>query len=145
MILRRLHKQKPPTLFVSSVSRSLRMWWGTLPANRWQLMREWVWQRRWRLAGVASVAMVIVFLFLLTHLDECPVTGRTRLLVFNRESYMELAVLTSEEVRGGSLSVYLQPDLVLFMHTQNKMREVKWNSVSVTENIPKMLKCVFVR
>lgn len=46
---------------------------------------------------VASV--VIVSLFLLTHLDEVPVTGRTRLLVFNRESYLDLAAITSEMVR----------------------------------------------
>ena len=45
--------------------------------------------------------MVIVALLLVTHLDESPVTGRTRLLVFSRENYMELAALTSEAVREG--------------------------------------------
>lgn len=39
---------------------------------------------------------MIVALFLLTHLDESPLTGRTRLLVFSKEDYMELAALTSE-------------------------------------------------
>lgn len=62
-------------------------------------MREWVWQRRWHLAAGAGVAMVIVALLLLTHLDESPVTGRTRLLVFSKENYMQLAALTSEAVR----------------------------------------------
>ncbi|XP_070765610.1 metalloendopeptidase OMA1, mitochondrial [Enoplosus armatus] len=78
------------------LGRSIRKWWVALPANRRQLMREWVWQCRWHLAAGAGVAMVIVVLFLLTHLDESPVTGRTRLLVFSRENYMELAALTSE-------------------------------------------------
>lgn len=59
-------------------------------------MREWAWQRRWHLTAGASVVMVIVVLLLLTHLDESPVTGRTRLLVFSRENYMELAALTSQ-------------------------------------------------
>lgn len=43
-------------------------------------------------------AVVIVSLFVLTHLDEAPVTGRTRLLVFSRENYIDLAAITSEMV-----------------------------------------------
>uniref|UniRef100_A0A3Q1GM21 Metalloendopeptidase OMA1, mitochondrial n=1 Tax=Acanthochromis polyacanthus TaxID=80966 RepID=A0A3Q1GM21_9TELE len=78
------------------LGRSLRKWWVALPDNRRELMREWAWQRRWHLAAGAGVAMAIVALLLLTHLDESPVTGRTRLLVFSRENYMELAALTSE-------------------------------------------------
>lgn len=101
MSLCELHKQISQTLFHSSVYRSIRKWWVALPANHQQLMREWSWQRRWHLAAWAGVAMVIVSLLLLTHLDESPVTGRTRLLVFSRESYMELAAVTSEMVREG--------------------------------------------
>lgn len=78
------------------LGRSIRKWWVTLPANRRQLMREWIWRRRWHLAAGAGVTMVILALFLLTHLDESPVTGRTRLLVFSKESSQELAALTSE-------------------------------------------------
>ncbi|CAF95203.1 unnamed protein product, partial [Tetraodon nigroviridis] len=78
------------------LGRSIRKWWVDLPARRRHLFREWAWQRRWHLATLAGVAMVMVSLLLLTHLDESPVTGRTRLLVFSRESYMELAALTSE-------------------------------------------------
>ncbi|XP_041791438.1 metalloendopeptidase OMA1, mitochondrial [Chelmon rostratus] len=78
------------------LGRSVRKWWVALPDNRRQLLREWAWQRRWHLTAGAGVAMVIVALLLLTHLDESPVTGRTRLLVFSRENYMELAAATSE-------------------------------------------------
>ncbi|XP_014024798.1 metalloendopeptidase OMA1, mitochondrial isoform X4 [Salmo salar] len=42
------------------------------------------------------VAMVIMASFFLTHLDESPITGRTRLLVFSRENYMELAAVTGD-------------------------------------------------
>ncbi|XP_054459060.1 metalloendopeptidase OMA1, mitochondrial [Anoplopoma fimbria] len=91
MLLKPLQK-----LVAIVLGRSIRKWWVALPANRRQLMREWVRQRRWHLAAGAGVAMVMVALLLLTHLDESPVTGRTRLLVFSRETYMELAALTSE-------------------------------------------------
>ncbi|XP_029988000.1 metalloendopeptidase OMA1, mitochondrial [Sphaeramia orbicularis] len=78
------------------LGRSIRKWWVALPDNRRDLMREWAWQQRWRLAAGAGVTMVMIALLLLTHLDESPVTGRTRLLVFSREKYMELTALTSE-------------------------------------------------
>ncbi|XP_056234978.1 metalloendopeptidase OMA1, mitochondrial isoform X2 [Seriola aureovittata] len=91
MVLKPLQK-----LVAIILGRSLRKWWVALPDNRRQLMRQWAWQRRWPLAAGAGVAMVIAALLLLTHLDESPVTGRTRLLVFSRENYMELAALTSQ-------------------------------------------------
>ncbi|AWP11277.1 putative metalloendopeptidase OMA1 mitochondrial [Scophthalmus maximus] len=91
MVLKPLQK-----LAAMILGRSLRKWWAALPDNRRQLMREWVRMRRWHLAVGAGVAMVIAALLLLTHLDESPVTGRTRLLVFSRENYMELAALTSD-------------------------------------------------
>ncbi|XP_071343101.1 metalloendopeptidase OMA1, mitochondrial isoform X2 [Trachinotus anak] len=91
MVLKPLQK-----LVAIILGRSIRKWWVALPDNRRQLMRKWAWQRRWHLGAGAGVAMVIAALLLLTHLDESPVTGRTRLLVFSRENYMELAALTSE-------------------------------------------------
>ncbi|XP_068175483.1 metalloendopeptidase OMA1, mitochondrial isoform X2 [Antennarius striatus] len=92
MVLKPLQK-----LMAVILGRSIRKWWKALPANRQQLMREWTWQHRWHLAAWAGLAVVILFLFLLTHLDQSPVTGRTRLLVFNKDSFMELAALTSEK------------------------------------------------
>ncbi|KAM9762313.1 metalloendopeptidase OMA1, mitochondrial isoform 1-T1 [Menidia menidia] len=91
MVLKPLQK-----LAAILLGRSLRKWWVGLPAKRRQLLREWVLRHRWYLAAGTGFAMVIVALLLLTHLDESPVTGRIRLLVFSREKYMELAMLTSE-------------------------------------------------
>lgn len=91
MLLKPLQK-----LITIILGRSIRNWWGSLPANRRQLLREWVRQHRWHLGMGAGVAMVIVAILLLTHLDESPVTGRTRLLVFSRENYMELAAVASQ-------------------------------------------------
>uniref|UniRef100_A0A3P8PRH7 Metalloendopeptidase OMA1, mitochondrial n=1 Tax=Astatotilapia calliptera TaxID=8154 RepID=A0A3P8PRH7_ASTCA len=78
------------------LGRSIRKWWVALPDKRQQLVRKYAWQKRWQIAGGAGVAIMIVTLFLLTHLDESPLTGRTRLLVFSKENYMEMAALTSD-------------------------------------------------
>uniref|UniRef100_A0A3B3BMR3 Metalloendopeptidase OMA1, mitochondrial n=1 Tax=Oryzias melastigma TaxID=30732 RepID=A0A3B3BMR3_ORYME len=78
------------------LGRSLRKWWNALPENRRELMREWVLRRRWPLTGGVAVAVVLVALLLLTHLDETPLTGRVRLPLFSREAYLELAALTAE-------------------------------------------------
>lgn len=79
------------------LGRSIRKWWVALPDNRRQLLREWMWLQRWRLAAGASVALVFLAVLLLTHLDESPLTGRTRLLVFSKDKFMELAALISNE------------------------------------------------
>ncbi|XP_031689296.1 metalloendopeptidase OMA1, mitochondrial isoform X1 [Oncorhynchus kisutch] len=78
------------------LGRSIRKWWWALPPNKQQLVRQKVWRRRWQLVAGGMVAMVIMASFFLTHLDESPITGRTRLLVFSRENYMELATVTGD-------------------------------------------------
>ncbi|XP_030626578.1 metalloendopeptidase OMA1, mitochondrial [Chanos chanos] len=78
------------------LGRSIRKWWVALPPNKRQLLRETLWRRRWHLAAGGATLLLFISLFFLTHLDECPVTGRTRLLVFSRENFMELATLTTE-------------------------------------------------
>lgn len=91
MVLKPLQK-----LMAIILGRSIRKWWVALPDNRRQLLREWVWRRRWHLAAGAGVTLVIIAVLLFTHLDESPLTGRSRLLVFSKENYMELAAFTSE-------------------------------------------------
>ncbi|XP_033821611.1 metalloendopeptidase OMA1, mitochondrial [Periophthalmus magnuspinnatus] len=92
MVLKPLQK-----LMAIILGRSIRKWWVALPDNRRQLLREWMWHRRWRLVAGAGLGLVIMAILLLTHLDESPLTGRTRLLVFSKENYMELAALVSQE------------------------------------------------
>ncbi|KAL1022491.1 hypothetical protein UPYG_G00028420 [Umbra pygmaea] len=78
------------------LGRSIRKWWLALPPNKQLLLRQEAWQRRWKLLAVGMAAMVLVTIYVLTHLDESPVTGRTRLLVFSEKTYMELAAVTAE-------------------------------------------------
>ncbi|XP_016340104.1 metalloendopeptidase OMA1, mitochondrial isoform X1 [Sinocyclocheilus anshuiensis] len=91
MVLKPLQK-----LMAIILGRSIRKWWLALPPNRKQLFREWTWRRRWHFVGAGAGLLFFVCLFLFTHLDESPVTGRTRLLVFSRENFMELAQVTAE-------------------------------------------------
>ncbi|XP_016144463.1 metalloendopeptidase OMA1, mitochondrial-like isoform X1 [Sinocyclocheilus grahami] len=91
MVLKPLQK-----LIAIILGRSIRKWWLALPPNKKQLFREWTWRRRWHFVGAGAGLLFFVSLFLLTHLDESPVTGRTRLLVFSRENFMELAQVTAE-------------------------------------------------
>uniref|UniRef100_A0A3P8XPP6 Metalloendopeptidase OMA1, mitochondrial n=1 Tax=Esox lucius TaxID=8010 RepID=A0A3P8XPP6_ESOLU len=78
------------------LGRSIRNWWLALPPNKQLLLRQEVWRCRWKLTAGGMAAMVVMAIFLLTNLDESPVTGRTRLLVFSRENYMELAAVIAD-------------------------------------------------
>ncbi|XP_048064561.1 metalloendopeptidase OMA1, mitochondrial [Megalobrama amblycephala] len=78
------------------LGRSIRKWWMALPPNKKQLFREWTWRRRWHLLGAGSGLLIFISLLFLTHLDESPITGRTRLLLFSKEAFMELAQSTAE-------------------------------------------------
>ncbi|MBN3302262.1 OMA1 Metalloendopeptidase, partial [Amia calva] len=91
MVLKPLQK-----LLAVILGRSIRKWWAALPPNRRELLRAALWRRRGQLAAGAAALGVVLALFLFTHLDESPVTGRTRLLVFGGDNFMELARLTSE-------------------------------------------------
>ncbi|TRY66742.1 hypothetical protein DNTS_033081, partial [Danionella cerebrum] len=46
-------------------------------------------------ARAGTVVLLIGSIFFFTHLDESPLTGRTRLLVFSRENFRELAQITA--------------------------------------------------
>ncbi|MCI4389346.1 hypothetical protein PGIGA_G00096950 [Pangasianodon gigas] len=72
------------------LGRSIRKWWKALPSNKRQLFREWAWQRRWHLMGVGTGLLLFISLFFLTYMEETPVTGRSRLLVFSRENFIKL-------------------------------------------------------
>lgn len=85
--------------FVLSPHRSIRKWWAGLPANRQELLKQALWRHRWHLAAGGAVLLVALSMFIFTHLDESPVTGRTRLLVFSRDNFLDLANVTSEGVR----------------------------------------------
>ncbi|KAI4892571.1 hypothetical protein NFI96_024737, partial [Prochilodus magdalenae] len=97
--LRKMLAEVPETVmetFLVQIETSIRKWWKALPPNKKQLFREWTWHRRWHLAGAGTGLLLFLSLFFFTHLEESPVTGRSRLLVFSRESLMELAQHASD-------------------------------------------------
>ncbi|KAM9324643.1 metalloendopeptidase OMA1, mitochondrial [Gastrophryne carolinensis] len=83
-------------LFAIILGRSVRKWWRALPANKRQLFRESAWRNRWRLSLSGAGLGFLFILFYFTNLEEAPVTGRMRLLVFRKEHYDLLTALEYE-------------------------------------------------
>ncbi|KAL7888110.1 hypothetical protein AOLI_G00030840 [Acnodon oligacanthus] len=98
------------------IGRSIRKWWKALPPNKKQLFREWAWQRRWHLVGAGTGLLFFISLFFFTHLEESPVTGRSRLLVFGRDTFMELAQHASDE--------FMEEYVDAFIHASDPRHQV---------------------
>lgn len=78
-------------LFAILVGRSIRKWWKALPPNKRELFKESVRTNKWKiLLGVSSLGVLFV-VFYFTHLEETPITGRARLLVFGKEHLRQLS------------------------------------------------------
>ncbi|NXL88967.1 OMA1 Metalloendopeptidase, partial [Alectura lathami] len=78
-------------LFAIIVGRSIRKWWRSLPPNKRELFKESARKNKWKiLLGVSSLGVLFV-VFYFTHLEETPITGRARLLVFGKEHFRQLS------------------------------------------------------
>ncbi|NXS93065.1 OMA1 Metalloendopeptidase, partial [Jacana jacana] len=78
-------------LFAIILGRSIRNWWKALPPNKRELFKESARKNKWKiLLGVGSLGVLFV-MFYFTHLEETPITGRARLLVFGKEHFRELS------------------------------------------------------
>ncbi|XP_078526109.1 metalloendopeptidase OMA1, mitochondrial isoform X2 [Lissotriton helveticus] len=83
-------------LFVIIIGRSFRKWWKALPPNKQDLFKENVRRHKWKLLTSLGALGVVFILFYFTHLEESPITGRSRLLVFRKEHYDYLTNLEYE-------------------------------------------------
>ncbi|XP_064003022.1 metalloendopeptidase OMA1, mitochondrial isoform X2 [Pogoniulus pusillus] len=73
------------------LGRSIRNWWKALPPNKRELVKQSARKNKWKiLLGVSSLGVLFV-IFYFTHLEETPMTGRPRLLVFGKEHFRELS------------------------------------------------------
>ncbi|NXC03408.1 OMA1 Metalloendopeptidase, partial [Orthonyx spaldingii] len=83
---------KPAQKLIAIIlGRSIRKWWKALPPNKRELFKENARKNKWKiLLGVSSLGVVFV-MFYFTHLEETPITGRARLLVFGKEHFRELS------------------------------------------------------
>ncbi|KAM9186832.1 metalloendopeptidase OMA1, mitochondrial [Mergus octosetaceus] len=78
-------------LFAIILGRSIRNWWKALPPNKRELFKESARRNKWKiLLGVSSLGVLFV-VFYFTHLEETPITGRARLLVFGKEHFRQLS------------------------------------------------------
>ncbi|XP_053099078.1 metalloendopeptidase OMA1, mitochondrial isoform X2 [Hemicordylus capensis] len=73
------------------LGRSIRKWWSALPPNKRELFKESVRRNKWKIVlGLCSLGVIFI-MFYFTHLEETPITGRARLLVFGKEHFAELS------------------------------------------------------
>ncbi|XP_074859335.1 metalloendopeptidase OMA1, mitochondrial isoform X2 [Carettochelys insculpta] len=78
-------------LFAIILGRSIRKWWKALPPNKQELFKESARKNKWKiLMGLCSLTVLFI-VFYFTHLEETPITGRARLLVFGKEQLMQLS------------------------------------------------------
>nr|XP_026646336.1 metalloendopeptidase OMA1, mitochondrial [Zonotrichia albicollis]XP_026646337.1 metalloendopeptidase OMA1, mitochondrial [Zonotrichia albicollis] len=78
-------------LFAIILGRSIRNWWKSLPPNKRELFKESARKNKWKILLGASSLGVVFIMFYFTHLEETPITGRARLLVFGKEHFRELS------------------------------------------------------
>ncbi|XP_026507635.1 metalloendopeptidase OMA1, mitochondrial isoform X1 [Terrapene carolina triunguis] len=78
-------------LFAIILGRSIRKWWRALPPNKRELFKESARKNKWKIVvGLCSLAVLFI-IFYFTHLEETPITGRARLLVFGKEHFRILS------------------------------------------------------
>ncbi|NXY88609.1 OMA1 Metalloendopeptidase, partial [Alcedo cyanopectus] len=83
-------------LFAIILGRSIRKWWKALPPHKRELVKETARENKWKiLLGVSGLGVLFVT-FYFTHLEETPITGRPRLLLFGKEHFRELAQMECE-------------------------------------------------
>ncbi|KAG8549899.1 hypothetical protein GDO81_019243 [Engystomops pustulosus] len=85
-------------LFAIILGRSIRNWWKALPGNKRELFKETVRRNKWKLFLGAGTLGAVIILFYFTNLEETPITGRSRLLVFKKEDYDLLTSVEYENV-----------------------------------------------
>ncbi|XP_048354478.1 metalloendopeptidase OMA1, mitochondrial [Sphaerodactylus townsendi] len=86
MILKPVQK-----LLAIILGRSIRKWWHALPPNKKELFKEAARRNQWKIVlGICGLGTVFI-VFYFTHLEETPITGRARLLIFGKEHFTELS------------------------------------------------------
>ncbi|NWR62080.1 OMA1 Metalloendopeptidase, partial [Bucorvus abyssinicus] len=78
-------------LFAIILGRSIRKWWQALPPNKRELLKQSARKNKWKILLGASSLGVLFAIFYFTHVEETPITGRARLLVFGKEHFRELS------------------------------------------------------
>ncbi|XP_006879797.1 PREDICTED: metalloendopeptidase OMA1, mitochondrial [Elephantulus edwardii] len=83
-------------LFAIIVGRGIRKWWQALPPNKKQLFKESVRKNKWKLfLGLSSFGLLFI-LFYFSHLEVSPITGRSKLLLLDKEYFKILSDLEYE-------------------------------------------------
>ncbi|KAF7244436.1 Metalloendopeptidase OMA1, mitochondrial [Varanus komodoensis] len=73
------------------LGRSIRKWWRALPPNKKELLKEAARRNTWKIVFILCSVGIIFIMFYCTNLDDTPITGRARLLVFGKEHFAQLS------------------------------------------------------
>ncbi|KGL75711.1 hypothetical protein N309_05581, partial [Tinamus guttatus] len=98
-------------LFAIILGRRIRKWWKSLPPNKRELFKESARKNKWKILLSVSSLGILFIVFYFTHLEETPITGRARLLVFGKEHFRELSQMEYEMWKPQLCSILLHLSL----------------------------------
>uniref|UniRef100_A0A8C5QZ11 Metalloendopeptidase OMA1, mitochondrial n=1 Tax=Leptobrachium leishanense TaxID=445787 RepID=A0A8C5QZ11_9ANUR len=100
------------------LGRSVRKWWKSLPSNKRQLFKENLKRNKWKLCASVTALGIVFVLFYFTNLDESPITGRSRLLLFRKEHYDFITTCAYESLMEEFKDIMLPKKDPLYQLTQ---------------------------
>ncbi|XP_069794598.1 LOW QUALITY PROTEIN: metalloendopeptidase OMA1, mitochondrial [Narcine bancroftii] len=80
------------------LGRSIRKWWQALPPDEQKMLKDKVKKNKWRILFSLCGLSGVIGIYFWTHLDKSPITGRTRLLVFSKRQFLQLAEFEYQSV-----------------------------------------------
>ncbi|XP_078263442.1 metalloendopeptidase OMA1, mitochondrial isoform X2 [Rhinoraja longicauda] len=80
------------------LGRSIRKWWQTLPPEKQEVLKDKVKRNKWSILFSLCGLSGVIGIYLWTHLDKSPITGRSRLLVFSKRQFLRLAEFEYQSV-----------------------------------------------
>jgi len=71
--------------------RNIRKWWRALPKEKKAVHWSRVKEKKWKIAGGASVSSVLAYCYYISHLEITPITGRERFTVVSSKQIQEFS------------------------------------------------------
>uniref|UniRef100_UPI00398F3471 metalloendopeptidase OMA1, mitochondrial n=1 Tax=Pristiophorus japonicus TaxID=55135 RepID=UPI00398F3471 len=85
-------------LIAMILGRSIRKWWQSLPHDKQELFKGTLIKNKWRILLAICSLSGLIALYFWTHLDKSPITGRSRLLMFSKRQFLQLAEFEYQSV-----------------------------------------------
>lgn len=89
------------------VGRKIRSWYRNLPPNKKRMFKDWIIRNKVLLVGIISALSLGIAGFYYTHLEETPITGRRRFVIFNDKQFKNMAKFEFETLLANFQDVLL--------------------------------------